>query len=391
MNKAAVSYAPVSAAAIGSGNHGSESDAPGRLLTLASDHIASISDRDAVLEIVTSLHEASPARQKEGDRPFRAILEALPVAIYTIDHEGRITFFNEAAVEFWGLRPALGVARWCGAVRLLRPDGMPMAHEESPAAVALQEQHAIRGVEAIAERPDGSRVPFVAYPSLLRNSAGEVTGAVNMLIDISDRKRAELHQKTLVDELNHRVKNMLATVQSLATQTIRSAGVGREVLRSFDGRLFALGRVHDLLTLGQWQSADLGAVVEAVLKPFRAGNEGRIVQNGGPVRLAPREAVLLGMVLHELADNASKHGALSEAGTLSVVWRETVDTAGRRSLRIEWQEANGPAVVRPEKHGFGTRLLERGITSELKGSATLSYDPGGIHCGISVPLMAGDA
>lgn len=363
------------------------------MLTLASDHAAAIVDSSAVLEIVTSLRESSPARKQAGpkeDEPqFRTILEVLPAAVYTTDREGRLTFYNEAAVEFWGLRPALGIARWCGALRLFWPDGTVMAHEDSPLAVAVQEKHAIRGVEAVAERPDGTRVPFIAYPTLLRNSAGEVTGAVNMLIDISDRKQADLHQKTLVDELNHRVKNMLATVQSLATQTIRSAGVGREVLRSFDGRLFALGRVHDLLTLGQWQSADLKAVVEAVLRPFQSASDGRVVHNGGPVPLAPREAVLLGMVLHELAANASKYGSLSSpAGTLSVDWRETLDASGRRHLRIEWQEANGPVVVSPTTRGFGARLLERGITSELKGSASISYDPGGVHCSISVPLMA---
>ncbi len=367
------------------------------MLTLASDHAAAIDDSNAVLEIVTSLREGASGRhpaglEKAGEPHFRNILEALPIAVYTTDHQGWITFFNEAAVEFWGLRPSLGATRWCGALRLFWPDGSAMAHEDSPLAIAVQEKHAIRGAEAVAERPDGTRIPFIAYPTLLRNPAGEVTGAVNMLIDISDRKQAELHQKTLVDELNHRVKNMLATVQSLAIQTIRSAGVGRDVLRSFDGRLFALGRVHDLLTQEQWQSADLGAVVEAVLKPFRSGNNGRIVHNGGPVRLAPREAVLLGMVLHELVANASKHGALSwSSGALSVVWRETVDTSGRRSLRIEWQEANGPTVAVPEKRGFGARLLERGITSELKGHVSLSYDPGGVHCSISVPLMTAGA
>ena len=154
----------------------------------------------------------------------------------------------------------------------------------------------------------------------------------------------------------------------------------------FDWRLFALGRVHDLLTLGQWQWADFKSVVEVVLKPFEPAIPGRILSNGGSVRLAPREAVLLAMVLHELASNAQKYGALScRTGTLSVVWRETID-AGARSLHVEWQEANGPEVATPERQGFGTRLIERGITSELKGNASVSYDPGGVHCSIRIPL-----
>ncbi len=118
----------------------------------------------------------------------RDLLEALPAAVYTTDAAGRITFFNEAAVDFWGVRPELGESEWCGSWRLLTPDGRPMLHDECPMAIALREGRAIKGAEAIAERPDGTRVPFLAYPTPLRDDTGALIGAVNMLVDISERK-----------------------------------------------------------------------------------------------------------------------------------------------------------------------------------------------------------
>src|ERR1700731_5173593 len=129
---------------------------------------------------------------------FRELLEALPAAVYTIDAEGRITFFNEAAADLWGCRPELGKNDWCGSWRLYWPDGRPMRHDECPMAVALKEARPIHGAEAAAERPDGSRVPFLAYPTPLRDRSGALTGAVNTLIDITERKRNEEFEQQLV-------------------------------------------------------------------------------------------------------------------------------------------------------------------------------------------------
>jgi PAS domain S-box-containing protein len=124
------------------------------------------------------------------------MLEALPTAVYTIDAEGRITFFNEAAADLWGCRPQLGEDEWCGCWRLYWPDGRPMRHDECPMAVALKEGRPIRGAEAAAERPDGTRVPFLAYSTPLRGRSGAI-GAINTLIDITERKRSEEFEKRL--------------------------------------------------------------------------------------------------------------------------------------------------------------------------------------------------
>jgi PAS domain S-box-containing protein len=135
---------------------------------------------------------------RDNELQFRELLEALPAAVYTIDAEGRITFFNEAAADLWGCRPELGKSEWCGSWRLFWPDGRPMRHDECPMAVALKEGRPIRGAEAAAGRPDGTRVPFLAYPTPLRDRSGALTGAVNTLIDITERKRNEEFEQQLV-------------------------------------------------------------------------------------------------------------------------------------------------------------------------------------------------
>ncbi|MGH6947991.1 MAG: sensor histidine kinase [Kiloniellales bacterium] len=134
--------------------------------------------------------EQSPLHLAQ-ERQSHELIQALPAAIYTTDAAGRITFFNEAAAELWGHRPEIGKSEWCGSWRLLWPDGRVMPHDECPMAVALKEGRAIRGAEAIAERPDGTRIPFFAYPTPLRNESGALVGAINMLVDVSRHKQVE--------------------------------------------------------------------------------------------------------------------------------------------------------------------------------------------------------
>ncbi|HSV00698.1 MAG TPA: PAS domain S-box protein [Roseiarcus sp.] len=132
-----------------------------------------------------------------GDDYFREVLDALPAALYVTDAAGLITYYNEAAAVLWGRRPELGTNQWCGSWKLFWPDGRPMAHDECPMALALREKRPIRGMEAIAERPDGTRVPFIPYPTLIHDGSGTLVGAINMLVDITDRKRAEAHMQRL--------------------------------------------------------------------------------------------------------------------------------------------------------------------------------------------------
>jgi PAS domain S-box-containing protein len=325
-------------------------------------------------------------RMQASERAFRDLLAALPAAVYTTDAEGKITFFNEAAAELWGMRPEVG-SNWCGSWRLYYPDGSPMPHDQCPMAVALREDRPIRGEEAIAERPDGTRVPFEPYPTPLHDERGRVIGAVNMLIDITERKRAEAEQKALLDELNHRVKNTLATVQSLAAQTIRGSTVPQDVRQAFEARLIALSKVHDQLTRQRWESADLQQIVSDMVEPYRSWAPGGIELQGEHVRLGAQTALTLAMIFHELATNAVKYGSLSSAaGRLSVSWKLT--NGGRPPrLSIDWRESGGPAVSKPARRGFGTKLVERGVEQELRGSAQMRFEAAGLHCTMEIPIV----
>ena len=168
-------------------------------------------------KIARDIRERIEANRKleASEQHLQELLEAIPAAIYTTDAEGRITYFNQPAVDLAGRVPVLGSDEWCVTWKLYRPDGTPLAHDQCPMAIALKEGRPIRNAEAIAERPDGTRVPFIPYPTPLRDANGKVVGAINMLVDISERRQAESQQRLLLNELNHRTKNNMQMLQSL--------------------------------------------------------------------------------------------------------------------------------------------------------------------------------
>jgi PAS domain S-box-containing protein len=318
-----------------------------------------------------------------NEHRLRDLLEQLPAAIYTTDAEGRITFFNEAAVALAGRVPELGSDRWCVTWKLFWPDGTPMPHDQCPMAVALRENRPVRGGEALAERPDGSRAPFIPYPTPLRDGEGKLVGAINMLVDISDRKEAEARQKVLIDELNHRVKNSLATVQSLALQTVKHADGLESFATAFEARLMALAKAHDLLTKRSWVGAPLYGLVKDILAPY--SGHGAVHLEGDPTELNSRAALSLTMVISELATNAAKYGALSHpGGALTVKWR--VSTEDRPELSLEWTERGGPAVEPPARQGFGVRLIHRCVERDLEGEIDFAFEPTGLRAAIRIPL-----
>lgn len=433
------------------------------------------------------------------------VLRGIPAAIYTTDTEGRLTFYNDAAAEFWGYRPVIGETLWCGSWRLYWPDGRAMRHDECPMAVTLREGRPCLGKEAIAERPDGTRVPFVPHPGLLRDESGTVTGGINLLVDVSaqkkgdiaqarlaaivsssddaivsktldgvvtswnagamrifgysaeemigrsikriipaelqaeeddilarlrrgeridhfdtvrvakdgrrvqisltvspvrdsagvivgaskvgrdvgERKRHEEMQRLLLNELNHRVKNTLATIQAIASQSMRRAADPGEFVTSFNGRVKALAGAHDLLVQSQMRGT---ALLDLMRQQVALGPEDgtRLSFSGPDVTLEPRIAVQLALVLHELATNARKYGALSvPEGRLEVVW--TLRADGERVLALSWTESGAPGVRAPESRGFGTTLIERSLGSN-GGTAMMDYSADGLRCSITLPL-----
>jgi PAS domain S-box-containing protein len=354
-------------------------------------------DEGALVGAVNCFQDISRLKQAESDlqareRWYRELLEALPAAIYTTDAEGRITFYNQAAIELSGSKPEIGSDQWCVSWKLYETDGTPLPHDACPMAVALKEGRPVRGAEALAERPDGSRIPFIPYPTPLYDPSGALVGAVNMLVDISERKEAESRQIALVNELNHRVKNTLATVQSLAAQTMRGSAMAEDVRAAFEGRLMALSRTHDQLTRTGWQAADLASILEVTLAPYKNGSGSRIRLGDGPVRpvrLPPQAALTLAMVFHELAANAAKYGSLTAPdGALDVTWA-VAEEDGAPRLRFEWRESGGPKVEAPKRSGFGMKLAERSVTRALRGSLDIAFDPRGVRFRMDIPLPVG--
>ena len=323
---------------------------------------------------------------RERERWFRQVLSGLPAAVYTTDAAGRLTYYNEAAAELWGQRPLLGSTEWCGSWKLYWPDGTPMPHTDSPMAIALREDRPVRGMEAACERPDGTRVPFIPYPTPLHDEAGRLVGAVNMLVDITERKRFEERQHLMVRELHHRVKNTLATVQAIMGSTARSATSIDEFQNALIGRISALAKTHVLLS--DEEPVGFADILHSELAAFDDGNDNRISLSGPPVEIPPQLAVTLGMAVHELTTNAVKHGALSVfGGKVDVTWSETIE-ANRRRLDFEWAESGGPKVLKPKKQGFGVRMLEFVLPGQIQATTQVDYRPKGIHVRVSVPMPA---
>ena len=448
------------------------------------------------LELPRFLLKAGEAITR-GDHYFRDVLEALPAAIYTTDAAGRITYYNQAAALLWGQRPELGESEWCGSWKLYWPDGRPLPHDQCPMALAIKEGRPNRGMEAVAERPDGIKIPFIPYPTPLYDSSGTLVGAVNMLVDITDRKRAEEsalrlasivefsddaivskdldgvitswnrgaqalfgytareavgnsvrtlippdrldeeseilarirrgehieHYETvrrrkdgtlidisltvspvknaagevvgaskiarniserkraeealhlIVDESKHRIRNTLATVQAIATQTLHASDEER---LAFVARLSALGRAHDLLSVENWSRAKIGDVVNQALAPFRdKAYERFVVEGPEDLWTSSNHASLLTMALHELATNASKYGALANnSGQVRLSW-ELVSQDQESRLRLCWTESGGPPVTAPSHAGFGSFLMNRVLKAE-RGEVRLEYKPQGL-------------
>jgi PAS domain S-box-containing protein len=204
--------------------------------------------------------------------------------------------------------------------------------------------------------------------------------------EIEHRKRAEDHQRLLIAELNHRVKNTLAIVQGVAQQTFRECGDMDEARRAFEGRLAALASAHNVLTRQSWEHAKFTEIVEGALAPFHLPADGRAVVRGEDMRIEPKTAVSLAMAFHELATNAVKYGAWSnETGRVAVEWRVAEGEDGPR-LQLVWREEGGPPVAPRRRKGFGSRMVERSLAAELGGSVTLVFDRAGIRCEIDAPL-----
>jgi PAS domain S-box-containing protein len=430
----------------------------------------------------------------------RDILGVLPVAIYTTDADGRVTYFNEAAADFAGRQPKLGEDHWCITHRLFRPDGTALPHDECPMAIALKEVRPVRGVEAIAERPDGTRVPFAPYPTPLFDQDGKLVGAVNMLVDltalkagdetrqrlaaivecsddaivskslngvimswnagaerifgykahevigkpieilipldrwheeseilsrirrgeriehfetvrkrkdgalinisltvspvrdangriigaskiardITQRKEAEHRMQLLAREVDHRANNLLATIQAIVRLT--QAPSMEEFKREIEGRIGAVAKAHKLIADGQWSDTDLRQLASEELQHYGLGDGNRVRLSGPDVAVNPRIGQSLALVLHELATNSAKYGALSSpTGILSLDWSNS-----ESGIKAVWSETGGPPVRAPKRRGFGTGLIEAMVRGDFGGELSFDWRTEGLICTFTI-------
>ncbi|MCX7355354.1 MAG: PAS domain S-box protein [Alphaproteobacteria bacterium] len=325
---------------------------------------------------VSDLRRAQDEARNKDDL-FRQILEALPAAIYTIDAAGKINYYNRAAVELAGRTPEIGKDEWCVTFRLFTPDGEPLPHNQCPMAAALRENRSVRGVEALAQRPDGTLVPFLPFPTPLRNENGELIGAVNMLGDISERKEAEANQRVLLDELNHRVKNNMQMLHGLLSAAEREtvSGEARAVLADAGQRVAAMAAAQKLL-YGEdsHKSFVIGEFLHSVCESARQafGKEIAVNIEDEDGRLSNDVAMPLALILNELMTNAAKHGTNGRGtGKIEVSLRRV---GGEIVLRVE-DDGPGfdPGDITRRSSGLG---LVHGLARQLGGAFAVERGTG---------------
>ncbi|SDM53807.1 Two-component sensor histidine kinase, contains HisKA and HATPase domains [Methylobacterium phyllostachyos] len=274
-----------------------------------------------------------------------------------------------------GLSAALAVAAALLAGRLFirRPFGRLLLTASAWQAGDLTARTGLSGRDEFGQLG----VKLDAMAGALRRNEVELKGEVARGLRMQER------QVTLLHELNHRVKNTLATVQALARQSTRGGDAPGERL---EARILSLSKTHDLLTRDEWSGASLGEMLENELSPYRAGPD-HITLEGPEVELPPRHVLALGMTVHELATNAAKYGSLSvPGGRVCVAWSLAQGESGAARLRLAWRESGGPPVAAPTRAGFGTRLIAGGVRRELAGEIDLDFEAGGLHCRLDVPL-----
>jgi PAS domain S-box-containing protein len=223
---------------------------------------------------------------------------------------------------------------------------------------------------------------IAAQAAIAMDNARLFTEAQN---ELAERRRVEQHQELLLAELNHRVKNTLAIVMSIATQTLRHSTSAEAFRRGFETRIMALAEAHNLLTDGNWEGASLRAMTERVLNPYRDGEHARHTFTGGDIHVGPKAAVALVMALNELATNAAKYGALSRNnGHVHVGWTGR-DDKGEKRFEVSWRETGGPPVKAPSRKGFGTRLI-KGLAEDAAGRVSIDFARDGLICIFDLPM-----
>jgi PAS domain S-box-containing protein len=307
-----------------------------------------------------------------------AIVSSSDDAIVSKSLDGRVRSWNDGAARIFGWSAAEMIGR--SITRIIPDELLP---EEETILGRLRRGERVEHFDTERVTKDGRRIAVSLTVSPIRDASGRVVGASKIARDITARKHAEATQRQLIEELNHRVKNTLATIQAIAAQSLKRSPSPEAFVRSFGGRVQALARAHDLLTAGEMAGAELGAILAAELGP--EGDAARVTAEGPPALLEPRLAVQMALVLHELVSNARHHGALAAPrGRVTIDWRIEAGPEGRR-LRLDWRERGTPPAPPETGAGFGVTLIERSLAAN-GGTAVRSAGEDGIAWEIALPL-----
>lgn len=350
-------------------------DIHGRLQSVTEHHAAALEELRAARALLSD--KLQELDRKDGD--LRNLFESADLATLFLDGDLAIRAFTPAVAALYRLVPGDVGRKLTDIAGWLRDT-----------ALCEDVRHVLASLQPLERRVahmDGER-HFALRVQPYRGLDGRSDGALVTFADVTDIVRAETHRQLLVDELNHRVRNMLTVVMSLAAQTMRRSTSLAEFATAFTGRIEALTASYTLLSRAQWLSVSLRDVLLEELRPLAAEHREQWSLSGPALQLAPQGALALGMAIHELATNAVRHGALVRpAGRVVVVWRVEGEGGGA-DLVLEWTERGGPPVEPPARRGFGATLIERGFAHELSGSARLTFARDGVQATLRAPVAA---
>ena len=339
-------------------------------------------------EFVTPSVEARH-RLVAAEARYRAVFDQAAMGVARVSPDGRFLEINDRFCAMLGYSP--DELSQMTFQQITHPDDL--GSNLSLTQALLSGEIETYSMEKRYITKAGAEIWNALTVSLVRDADGAPDYFVSIIDDIGSRKQAEAEQKRyqgqlrlMINELNHRVKNTLATVQSMASQTLRGEPDPSVVYEKFEARLLGLSLAHDVLTRERWHGADLREVAERALDPFTTAASGQLAMDGPAVWLAPGAALSMALIFHELATNAVKYGALStEAGRVDLTW--TLEQPDE-TLTLTWAETGGPPVAAPTRKGFGSRLIERGLRGELRGTAAMTYAPAGFVCVMTAHLPA---
>lgn len=353
-------------------------------------HAAPLALPDGSLAHLAVTRDVTERRRQELElqqsrKQLQDLLEGLPAAVYTTDADGTITFFNQASAAIAGRTPRVGEDKWCVSWKLFRPDGTPVPREQCPMAVALRDNRAVRGEELVVERPDGTRIPIIPYPTPIRDESGRLIGAINMLVDISERRQAEYRQRMLLDELNHRVKNNLQMLHALLRTAHRETEdtAACAVLEDAAHRVGAIAASQRALYGSDSASCFdarefVHAVCQAAQQTFAGDVKIRI--DAESREMSNEISMPLALILNELLTNAVKHGLKGRRhGTIRV---ELARQDKGYTLVVE-DGGDGFELKPSSRRSSGLGLI-RGLAGQLGGHFTVERGDGA-RCIVSFP------